>query len=136
MAKVHEIEAGERLRVARFVAGELAQNPCVAFAYVYGSFAEARPFHDIDIGVYRNGSEPSPDLEENLAQTLSTALRIPVDVRVVNDAPVSFLFHVLRGELLYSRDDELLSTVIENTIRCYLDIAPVLRHSAQEAFAK
>ena len=136
MAEVREIEAGERMRIARTVAGELAQHPRVAFAYVYGSFAEARPFRDIDIGVYCSGTDPSPDLAEALAHTLTTALRIPVDVRVVNDAPVSFLFHVLRGELLFSREDELLSTVIENTIRRYLDIAPVLRHGAREAFAK
>jgi uncharacterized protein len=136
MPRVYEIGAEERTRIARLVAGELAQDPCVAFAYVYGSFAEARPFHDIDIGVYRIGSDSSADPEQNLAQRLSAALKMPVDVRVVNHAPTSFLFHVLRGELLFSRDDELLSSVIENTIRRYLDIAPMLRHSAREAFAE
>ena len=136
MPRVYQIEAEERARIASFIAGELAQDPGVAFAYVYGSFAEALPFHDIDIGVYRNGSDPSDDPERDLAQRLCAGLKMPVDVRVVNHAPTSFLFHVLRGELLLSRDDELLSSVIESTIRRHLDIAPILHHSAREAFAE
>jgi hypothetical protein len=58
-----------------------------------------------------------------------------VDVRILNVAPVSFLYHVLRGQLLFCRDDEILAEVTERTISRYLDIAPLVRRGAQEAFA-
>ena len=58
-----------------------------------------------------------------------------MDVRIVNEVPISFLYHVLRGMLLFSRDDVRLAEVIEDTTRRYLDIAPLLRHSTKEAFA-
>ena len=50
-------------------------------------------------------------------------------------APVSFHFHVLRGECILSRNDCLLGDVIEDTVRRYLNIAPLLRRSTKEAFA-
>ena len=51
------------------------------------------------------------------------------------EAPVSFRFHVLREELILSRDEHLLGDLIENTVRRYLDIAPLLRRSTKETFA-
>lgn len=127
----------QRTRVADLLAAELAAGPEVAFAYLYGSFAEGKAFHDVDVGVYLR--PPAPEARTphalDLAQRLSTKVRLPVDVRIVNDAPVTFLYHVLRGRLLVSRDPELLGDVMERTIADYLDIAPVLRHYTKEAFA-
>lgn len=66
---------------------------------------------------------------------LSSGLQIPVEVSVLNGAPTSFVFHVLRGELLISNNDELLSTLIEETARRYLDISPLRRRATKEAFS-
>jgi hypothetical protein len=58
----------------------------------------------------------------------------PVDVRVVNHAPLAFLFHVLRGRLLVAGDERLLADVIERTARAYHDRAPLVRRAVREAF--
>ncbi len=98
---------------------------------------EAEGFHDIDVGIYLNdvNERAAESTESDLAQRLTARLKIPVDIRVLNAAPVPFLYHVLRGKLILSRNDDLLARVMENTVRRYLDIAPLLRHSAKEAFA-
>ena len=136
MASIYELAASERARIHHLLAAELARELDVAFAYLYGSFAESQSFHDIDIGVYLDGLANSSERQGALTERLSSLLKMPADVRVLNDAPVTFLYHVLRGELLFSRDDLLLAAVMEDTFRRYLDIAPLLRHSMKEAFAE
>jgi len=138
MRRLHTVDDGERSRLQAQLATELEADPAVAFAYLYGSFVEARPFHDVDVGVYLRAPQSpgagSADLA--MAQRLSERIGFPVDVRVLNAAPVSFRYHALRGRLLVCRDDDLLARVMEDTIRRYLDMAPLLRRSTKEAFAE
>ncbi len=137
MGRLHRLDTEERHRVEQALGAELARDRSVAFAYLYGSFAESLPFHDIDVGVYVE-NVPADRLTTqalDLAQRLSATVRFPVDVRILNVAPVSFLFHVLRGRLLSCSDEAVLAEIVERTISRYLDIAPLLRRGSQEAFA-
>lgn len=137
MEPLYTLDARERARVRDQLAAELAAEPNVAFAYLYGSFAESRAFHDVDVGVYLHAPE-SPGgapFSVALAHRLSGRLKLPVEVRVLNATPASFLYHALRGQLLVNRDDDLLTKIMEDTVRRYLDMAPLLRRSAKEAFA-
>jgi len=138
MKRLYDLGVEERVRVKNQVAAIVSSEPRVAFAYLYGSFTEAQPFHDIDVGVYLRDADPRPAMPFSavLAQRLSEHLNLPVDARILNGAPVSFLHHVLRGTFLVSHDDDLLGEVLEDTIRRYLDMAPLLRRSAKEAFAE
>jgi len=138
MKRLHSLDETARARIEEQLVAELATVPDVAFAYLYGSFIGSEPFHDIDVGVYLRGPDLSQGLSFSvvLAQRLSERLKFPVDVRILNGAPASFLHHVLRGKLLVSHDDDLLGDVLEDTIRRYLDMAPLLRRSAKEAFAE
>jgi len=136
MNKAYRLESGEHDRIMRSLIQELAQIPDVVFAYLYGSYAELRTFHDIDVGVFLRSADPQFQTEPALAKRLSSVLKLPVDVRVLNHAPISFLYHVLRGKLLISQDHELLSSLIENTVRRHLDIAPLRRQATKEAFAE
>lgn len=70
-----------------------------------------------------------------MADRLTSQLGYPIDVRALNDAPLSFAFRAMQGELLVSRDDECLADVLERTGRRYLDIAPILRRATRDAFA-
>ncbi len=136
--ELHRLSQGDRARVTDVLTAELAAEPDIAFTYLHGSFAEGVPFHDVDVGVYLRPTPPEARTARalDLAQRLSTKVRLPVDVRVVNDAPVTFLYHVLRGRLLVSRDPDLLGDIMERTIAEYLDIAPLLRHYTKEAFGR
>jgi predicted nucleotidyltransferase len=137
MTRPYNLDSGARARITEQLAAELASVHDIAFAYVYGSFMESGPFHDVDVGVYLRVPQPQGTVSfaVALAQRLSEKAGLPVDVRVLNAAPVSFLFHVLRGRLLLNRDDDLLTDLMERTASRYLDMAPLLRHSTKEAFA-
>ena len=108
----------------------------VVFAYTYGSFAEGLPFHDIDVGLYLSQimEEESTSYSLALGQTLSKELRLPMDVRVLNFAPVSFLYHVIRGNLIFERDEKIRIQIVERTIQRYLDLKPMIRRGIKEAF--
>ena len=137
MRRLHRTNREERQRIEQCLAAELATDRSVAFAYLYGSYVESQPFHDIDVGAYLENvrAERLSATALDLARRLSDTARIPVDVRILNVAPVSFLFHVLRGQLVFCRDDAVLAEVMERTISRYLDIAPLVRRGTQEAFA-
>ena len=131
----YQLDAEARAHVREQLARELATHADVAFAYLYGSFVESDVFHDVDVGVYFSPPPPTGARALALAQFLSDRAKLPVDVRPLNGAPVSFVYHVLRGQLLLSRDDALLAEIMEQTVHQYLDIAPLLRLSTKEAFA-
>jgi len=109
----------------------------VQFAYLYGSFLDNLPCHDIDVGIYVRGIK-----EENmtfygleLGEQFSREAGYSVDVRVLNNAPVSFLFHVLKGNLLTEQNSDLHAFVFERTVSRYLDMKPLLLKATREAFA-
>ena len=108
----------------------------ITFAYLYGSFAGNLPFHDIDLGIYTIGikDEESTSYGLALSQELSKKVRVPVDVRVLNFAPVLFVYHVIRGNLIFDRNEALRVPVIERTVQKYLDLKPMIHKSIKEAF--
>ena len=110
----------------------------IVFAYLYGSFAEDLPFHDIDVGVYIENlkEEEATPYSLTLAQILSKTLQTPVDVRILNFAPVPFLYHVIHGILIFERKEEIHSRFMEQIIQRYLDLKPLIQKGTQEAFRR
>lgn len=133
----YSINQNTRQRVFDLLTGEVVKVPEIIFAYVYGSILDSTSVHDVDVGLYLDDSELSRQAEilDTLTDRVVAAVALPVDVRLLNAAPVSFLFHVFRGRLLLSRDEELLTDLLENVPRQYLDIAPLLRQATKEAFS-
>ncbi len=135
VATLYRADEAQRADIQRTLASALAGASDVAFAYLHGSFLDGARFHDVDVGVYLIG--PAAEHARRalaLSDRLSSEVGLPVDVRPLNDAPVSFRFHVVRGKLLFSRDDETLADLIERTVQQYLDMAPLLRRATVEAF--
>jgi uncharacterized protein len=133
MARVYRLAAEARERVLAALTGELALRHEVSFAYVFGSFLQAEGFRDIDVAVWLTRPDRHADLD--LAAALSRVAGLPVDVRVANQAPISFLFHILRGRALVVHDERLLANLIERTARLYHDQAPLVRQATRDAFA-
>ncbi|MGE3153896.1 MAG: nucleotidyltransferase domain-containing protein [Nitrospiraceae bacterium] len=145
----HEQDTGARFaraypmtteRLAQLQAGlsrELDKESEVTVAYLYGSCLSETMFHDVDVGLYLHPSASgrSSSIAAELEDRLSSMLGLPVDIRVLNEAPVTFVYHVLRGSLLLCRDERFLSATLEDVARRYLDLAPLLRRSTAEAFA-
>ncbi len=109
----------------------------VEFAYVYGSFPEDRGFHDIDVAVYLTRTEHVDPLECEMfvASMLERRIRLPVDVRVLNYAPNSFCYEVTRGEVIFSRNEEVRFCFVEKTWNEYLDYKPVMENILHELAA-
>ena len=128
------LDASARERLVRTLAEEMARRPDVSFAYLFGSAAERNVFRDVDVAIWTT-PEARPFADLDIAATLSRRVQWPVDVRRINDAPVPFLFHALRGHLLVVRDESLLSGVMERTARQYHDMESLLRRATREAFA-
>jgi len=144
---VFSCAAGERERLFATLRESLRARQDVLFAYLYGSFGEGLPFHDIDVGVYLTMEREDVWVDVELARELERAVgraqitcqsggnkeakrpRIPVDVRVLNRAPAVFSYHVVRGRLLFSRDEDVRVPWVAQTVSRYLDLKP-LRHAA------
>ena len=133
-----QFQAGpdERERIERTLVAVLESEPDLEFAWLHGSFLVADKFRDIDIGVHLSVPvEVRSQRGLELSVRLDQEIGFPIDVRVLNDAPVTFLFHVFReGRLLLSRNDERLADLMERTVREYLDAAPLLRQATIEAY--
>lgn len=131
LARGEKRQRVEELKIA------LREREEIAFAYLYGSFEEDLPFHDVDVGVYAEGIRPgeATSYSLRLAEELSARLRLPVDVRVLNYAPVTFRYHVFRGELIGEKNEPLRAQIMERTVQRYLDLKPILYRAMKEAFA-
>ena len=134
MARLHHLDPAERDAVVRTLQDELSASADVSFAYLFGSFVGEPSFRDVDVAIWTT-VDAGRFADVDLAIRLSTRVGLPVDVRRVNDAPVPFLFKVLRGQLLACRDERHLADIIERTARGYHDIAPLLRRATREVFA-
>jgi len=119
--EVHVDDVRCRLREA------LEARPEIIFAYLHGSFAEGLPFHDVDVAVYLDPAFAMVtdifDYEMSLSIELTRLLRFPVDVHVLNGAPLGFQHSVLQGEVLLVRDEDKLTDFIERVALEYMDFA-------------
>ena len=136
--KTYHLDREERIRLVQHLVENLKSHNEVIFAYLFGSFVEDLPFHDIDIGVYLSiiREEESTFFGLDLSQTLSIRLKIPVDVRVLNFASIPFLYHVIRGNLILERDEEIRLNFVERITARYLDLKPLLLKGTKEAFGR
>jgi predicted nucleotidyltransferase len=134
--KIYRLNHEERKQRVEQLIEILGKQDQIAFAYLYGSFAEDLPFHDIDVGVYAEGigEKETTSYSIRLSEMISSELGLPVDVRVLNFAPVTFLYHVFRGDLIHEKNELIRSQVMERTIQRYLDLRPILYRGMKEAF--
>jgi uncharacterized protein len=102
------MDAAEIEEKLRSLLAARAEADGIAAAYLFGSVARgtARPDSDVDVGVLYSVDPPKTlagmfDLEGDL----ESALGLPVQVVVLNYAPVDLIVRVLRdGKLLVDRD--------------------------------
>jgi len=109
----------------------LADQADVVAVYVFGSTARgtSRPDSDIDVAVLFAGT-PVRRLDSprfTLEGVLERALGWPVDLIVLNDAPVDLRMRVRRdGEVVIDRDRAARLAFEVRTLNEYFDFEPVL----------
>jgi hypothetical protein len=125
-------------QIRDIISDTLQKDEYIYFAYIYGSFTDhSLPFNDIDLGVFFAGKNrlKMSQAAIALAVDLSKKTTFPVDVRILNNAPVSFVYNVMKGEMICERNENIRCKVMENTVRYYLDMQPVLYRAMKEAFS-
>lgn len=126
----------ERAAVIDAIRRRLEERQEILWAYLHGSFLEAGPYRDIDVAVWvepKHGDHPEwRRYELDLSVALHLATRQPVEVRVLNDAPLAFRYHALKGQPLLVRNWEELDEVKVRTWDDYFDFLPFARQYLRE----
>ena len=135
--KTFTIPQEEKERLIEIIKDLLAREEKILLAFLYGSFLEDGPFRDIDVGIVVEEEPPHPalyefQLENEMEKALGT--EIPLDLRIINHAPVTFLYHVIKGRLLVCRDSDFFAHYVTLIARKYLDLKPRLDHYTKEAY--
>ncbi len=126
--KIYSVCENEKKTIEKKLRKALEEHPEISFVYLHGSFVRREGFRDIDLAVYvSNGASPaSVEYELRLeAELMRITGRYHVDVRVLNKAPLSCRYNVLReGILLFAREKEERAEFQEATVSAYFDFAP------------
>ncbi|MFQ6123754.1 MAG: nucleotidyltransferase domain-containing protein [Candidatus Heimdallarchaeota archaeon] len=129
MKKQNSWNAKKKLLTREKLSHLLMQEPSVIFAYIFGSFIKYSSFRDLDLAIYVDLAV-IPDLasfEQNLGTRLELRIRLPVDLVLLNEAPLSLKFHVTKGQLLFSRNENIRLQFLEHTWIQYWDFQPFRR---------
>jgi hypothetical protein len=126
-----EMDIGKKETISAQIKDFLLEQPAVLFAYVHGSFAEGRPFRDVDVATYVDPGAYGTG-EELFAYSLrlgaETDLAVPgitIDVKLLNEAPIPFQFRVIsNGHVLFSRDENTRVEFETRTRVLYFDFHP------------
>ncbi|MCL7412310.1 MAG: nucleotidyltransferase domain-containing protein [ANME-2 cluster archaeon] len=104
-------------------------NEIVA-AYLFGSYAGgyAGPNSDIDIGLLLSDNQLGHGkYPVQIARELKEACKTKrnIDVRILNNGTLRFLHQVLKGRLLFCRDEKARIEFETSVISRYLDFKPI-----------
>ncbi|MHA1107189.1 MAG: nucleotidyltransferase domain-containing protein [Promethearchaeota archaeon] len=110
----------------------LSEKEEIVASYLYGSVIYSTFYEDIDVGLLITDLfKPKPMYEAILAGELEKELKDilkiskPVDVRILNDKPIRFLFSILKNsKIICSRDDFKRVQFEAKIMKGYLDIKP------------
>lgn len=106
MAK-KEVSEKEKNLIIKKLSAEIKKDKNIKFAYIFGSFVTEKEFADIDLGVYvdENNVQDYLSFELKLEEKLKFITKQTIDVRVINCAPISFAYQVIKeGILILDKD--------------------------------
>jgi uncharacterized protein len=130
----------DRETLVELLRAELKTRQEIMLAVLHGSFLLGGTYRDIDVAVWLGPGLPSPGERFRYALDLSVGLHLrlglPVDVRVLNDAPLAFRYHALQGRPLVTRDETFLDELRARTWDDYLDFQPYARQYLREALGE
>ncbi|TXT56117.1 MAG: Nucleotidyltransferase domain protein [Candidatus Thorarchaeota archaeon] len=96
----------------------------IIFSILHGSFQTDSDFRDIDIAIYLNRptNQDIFDYTIKFAAELEGKVRLPIDIQVLNEAPLPFRYIVAdTGMVLTCRDTVFYEEFVNATTREYLD---------------
>ncbi|CCJ37002.1 putative nucleotidyltransferase [Methanoculleus bourgensis MS2] len=131
MRRRHLLKAEEKEEVLRTIRTVLAGFDEIEVGYVFGSFSQG-DFGDVDVAILVAG-EPTPYQAMRFRARVERELergfgyRFEADVKILNTAPVSFQYEVIKsGRRVFSRDNERRVRYEAGVLSLYLDYAETL----------
>ena len=108
---------------------QLALDKDVIFAYIFGSYGigKPNPLSDIDIAIYiANAKDTFKKKMKLIGKIISTLKTEEFDLVILNDAPMSLQFQVLKtGRLLFSKNDKVRINFAAKTYSLSCDYEPL-----------
>ncbi len=124
---LNKLKKPDKEAIEQIIRRVLEKHLEISFAYLHGSFVKGDAFRDIDVAVYME-KLPESVLEYELKMETELIKAVGgyiIDVRVLNTAPLSFKYNVIKdGVVLLVKDDEKRADFEEATIAAYLDFLP------------
>ena len=124
MRKTRRLSESEKEILIGEISSALGAREHIQFAYIFGSFVSDEAFKDIDIGIFVSGDKTESPLEFEIKveRELEGLMHVPVDVRVLNNAPLSFVYNVLKaGVVALDRDPNLRADFEGLVFKKYFD---------------
>ena len=106
----------------------------ITVVYLFGSFATGEFYSDIDIGIVTKVNPVKAlKFELDLEIRLEKIVGCPVDVRVLNYAPLSFCQNVIRqGTVIIDYNPDYRADYEGRILKQYFDFAPFRQRYLQE----
>ena len=134
-SKKRTLNYAEKDALIKNLSNLLGREDQILFAYLHGSFVTDEPFNDLDIAIYckEKPAVEMLDYELILEEKLERQLKIPVDLKTLNNAPVSFCYMVLKkGIIIVVNDDKRRVGFEMRTYSKYFDFQPYRQRYLQE----
>ncbi len=120
----YQLNQAEKKQIIDIIISILKEKN-VVFTYLHGSFLK-ETFRDVDLAIYLKKHLKKKEalyFELEMERELEKAVSFPVDLRILNNAPLSFKYKVFKeGKLLFSEDELLRSDFISLTLTMYYDL--------------
>ncbi len=113
-----KLSTKEKEGLVKKISDILKAKGYISFAYIFGSFVSENDFKDIDVAVFvsSDGGGSPLKLELKLEGEIGDAIHISTDVRVINNAPVPFVYNVLKGGIMIVDKNKSLRSDFEGLI--------------------
>jgi predicted nucleotidyltransferase len=122
----HSLTHSQKQRIIERISTYLAAyKKDVYTAYLFGSFIKDDSFSDIDLGILNRIVLEKPlNFEIGLENQLEDIIIYPVDVRILNNAPISFCQDVIRhGSVILDRDPNARADFEGKVLKQYFDFS-------------
>jgi predicted nucleotidyltransferase len=124
----------EKDKIIKTILSFLEHNKKINTVYLFGSFLSVESFADIDLGLLlKYMPENLFDYEFGIEIELEKRVNAAIDVRVLNNAPVSFVQNVIRhGKVILDLEPNIRSDFESYSLRKYFDFVSFRRRYLSE----
>lgn len=128
--KYYTVDAPRKSSLLKLIEEFFSTDSNVLFVYVHGSFIKDSSFRDIDVAIYLIDMNLAFKYTVEKSTELEIKLGYPVDIHVLNEAPLAFRYNVLReGFLVLLRDYKVFNAFLESTLKGYWDFKEFLENN-------